>query len=154
MLLAQFAQHHMRALCWCSFDVYWSQDRGSRKCQSHTLICAIHFLRHRQNDTHGTCQHLRSDMKQFTFLNTRNWYYVERTCFWISSSGSADSNDVRISYTAMHTQELFCNISLHGERTVSNHDSFLLQFRAKFCLLFTSTRLRQVSLGFPQRHAK
>jgi len=74
-------------------------------------------------------------------------------CFWLSSSGSAGSNAVRILYTAAHTQELFCNISLHGERTVSNHDSFVLQFRAKFCLLFTP-RLWQVSLGFPQRHAK
>jgi len=43
------------------------------------------------------------------------------------------SNAVRISYTSAHTQELFCNISLHhGERTVSNHDRFLLQFRASF----------------------
>jgi len=26
-------------------------------------------------------------------------------------------------------QELFYNISLHGKRTVSNHDRFVLQFR-------------------------
>jgi len=52
-----------------------------------------------------------------TFLNTRNWYCVKRTCFWIFSSGSASSNAVRISYTATYTQELFCRISLHGERT-------------------------------------
>jgi len=45
--------------------------------------------------------------------------------------------------TAMHTQELFCNISLHGERTVVNHDRFILQFRAKFSLLFPPTRLWQ-----------
>jgi len=63
-------------------------------------------------------------MKQSTFLNTRNWYCAERTCFWISSSGSAGSNAVGISYTAIHTQELFCNISLHSERTVSNRDLF------------------------------
>ena len=67
-------------------------------------------------------------------FNTRNWYCVERTCFWISSSGSAGSDAVRISYTATHTQELFCNISLHGERKVSNHARFVLQFRAKFYL--------------------
>jgi len=71
-------------------------------------------------------------MKQSTFLNTWNWYYVERTCFWISSSGSAGSNVVRISYTATHTQERFCNTSLHGERTIANHDRFVLQFRANF----------------------
>jgi len=95
-------------------------------------------------------------MKRSRFLNTRNWCCVERTCFWISSSGSAGSYAVRISYTSAHTQELFCNISLHGERTVSNHDRFDLQFRAKFYVLFTPTRLWQnyVSLGFPQRHAK
>jgi len=29
-------------------------------------------------------QRLHSDRKQSTFLNTRNWYCVERTCFWIS----------------------------------------------------------------------
>jgi len=69
-------------------------------------------------------------MKQSTFLNTRNWYCVERTCFWIVFSGSAGSNDVGISYTATHTQEQFCKISLHGERTVSNHDRFVLEFRA------------------------
>jgi len=73
-------------------------------------------------------------MKQSTFLNTRNWYCVQRTCFWISSSGSAGSNAIAItiSYTATHTQELFCKISLHGERTVSNYDRFVLQFRANF----------------------
>jgi len=32
----------------------------------------------------------------------------------------------------MHTQELFGNISLHGARTVSNHDRFALQFQANF----------------------
>ena len=68
-------------------------------------------------------------MKQSTFLNTQNWYCVEPTCFWISSFGSASSNAVRISYTATHTQ-LFCNISLHGTRTVSNYDHFILQFQA------------------------
>ena len=46
-------------------------------------------------------------MKQSMFLNTRNWYCVERTCFWISSSGSAGSNAVRIAYTAGHTQSCF-----------------------------------------------
>jgi len=71
-------------------------------------------------------------MKQSTFLNTRNWYCVKWTCFRISSSGSPSSNAVRISYTATHTQELFCKISLHGERTVCNHDCFILQFRANF----------------------
>jgi len=81
------------------------------------------------------------------FLNTWNWYWVERTCFWISSFDSASSNAVRISYTATHTQELLYNILLHGERTVSNHDRFILQFQAKFYLLFTPTRLWQVSLG-------
>jgi len=65
-------------------------------------------------------------MKQSMFSNTRNWYCVERTCFWISSSGSAGSHAVRISDTATHTQELFRNILLHGERTVSNHDRFVL----------------------------
>jgi len=66
---------------------------------------------------------LRSDMKQSTSLNIRNWYCVERTWFWISSSGSADSDAVRISYTATYTQERFCNISLHGKRTtVSKHN--------------------------------
>jgi len=29
-------------------------------------------------------------------------------------------------------QELFCNISFHGEGTVSYHDHFVLQFWAKF----------------------
>ena len=53
-------------------------------------------------------------------------------CFRISSSGHAGSDAVGISYTAMHTQELFCNISLHDDRTVSNHDSFVLQFQANF----------------------
>ena len=67
-------------------------------------------------------------------LNTRKWYCIERMCFWISSTGRAVSNAVRISYTATHTQELFCNILLHGERTVSNHDHFVLQFQAKFYL--------------------
>jgi len=71
-------------------------------------------------------------------FNTLNWYCVERTCFWISYSGNAGSNADRIAYTATHTQELFCNISLHGERTVSNHDRFVLQFRANFiCCLHT-----------------
>ena len=93
-------------------------------------------------------------MKQSTFLNIWNWYCVERTCFWISLFGSAGSNAVRTSYTATHTQELFCNISLHGERTVFNHNRFVLQFCAKFFLLFTPTRLWQVSLGFRQGHAK
>jgi len=37
------------------------------------------------------------------------------------------------------TQELFCNISLYGERAVSNHDRFIFQFRANF-LLFTPAR--------------
>jgi len=53
-------------------------------------------------------------------------------CFWISSSDSAGSNAVRISYTATHTQELFCKISLRGEKIVSNNDRFVLQFRANF----------------------
>jgi len=65
-------------------------------------------------------------------FNIRNWYCVERTCSWISSSDSASSNSVGISYTAMHLQELFSNISLHGARTVSNHDRFSLQFQANF----------------------
>jgi len=40
--------------------------------------------------------------------------------------------------------------------TVSNCDRFVLQFRPKFYLLFTSTRLslNQISLGLPQHHAK
>jgi len=70
-------------------------------------------------------------MKQSTFLNTRNRYCVKRTCFGISSSGGAGSDAVGISYTATYTQELFCNISLHG-KTVSIHDRFVLQFRANF----------------------
>jgi len=37
-------------------------------------------------------------MKQTTFLNTRNWCCISHTCFWISSSGSASSNTVGISY--------------------------------------------------------
>jgi len=58
---------------------------------------------------------------------------LRRTHMFLNfSSGSAGSNAVRISYTATHTQELFCNISLHGERTVANHDRFILQFRANF----------------------
>ena len=55
--------------------------------------------------------HLRNDMKQFTSLNTLNWYCVECTCFGISSSGSATSPNsseaVRSSYTAMHTHSCF-----------------------------------------------
>jgi len=39
-------------------------------------------------------------------------------------------DDKIFSYTATH--ELFCNISLHGKRTISNHDRFVLQFRADF----------------------
>ena len=53
---------------------------------------------------------LCNDMKQFTFLNTLNWYCIKRTCFRISSSGSANSNAskaVRSSYTATHTQSCF-----------------------------------------------
>jgi len=51
--------------------------------------------------------------------------------------------------------ELFCNISLHGKRTLSNRDRFVLQFRPKLYLLFTP-RLppNQISLGLPQHHAK
>jgi len=60
------------------------------------------------------------------FLNTLNWYCVKRTCFWISYSlwqclacnSSNASKAVRSSYTACYAHaELFCNISLHGERT-------------------------------------
>jgi len=54
-----------------------------------------------------------------------------------------------------HTHaELFCNISLHGEETVSNR--FVLQFQHKFYLLFTPDRLplNQISVGLPQHHAK
>jgi len=53
---------------------------------------------------------LRNDMKQFTFLNTLNWYCIERTCFGISYFGSANSNAskaVRSSYIATHTQSCF-----------------------------------------------
>jgi len=53
---------------------------------------------------------LRIDMKQFTFLNNLNGYGVERTCFGISSCGSANSNArkaVRSSYTATNTQSCF-----------------------------------------------
>ena len=76
--------------------------------------------------------HLHNDMKQSTFLNIQYWYCVKCTCVWISSFGSASSNAIGISYTATHTQELFCNILFHGKRTVSNHDHFVLQFRANF----------------------
>ena len=39
---------------------------------------------------------------------------------------------------------------------MSNRDLFVFQFRAKFCLLFTPTRLspNKISLDFPQGHAK
>jgi len=54
-----------------------------------------------------------------------------------------------------------CRAVLHyfaswQEDTVSNRDRFVLQFRPKLYLLFTSTRLpfNQISLGLPQRHTK
>jgi len=49
-------------------------------------------------------------MKHTTFLNTLNWYCVERMWFRISYSGSASSNEskaVRKSYTATHMQTYF-----------------------------------------------
>jgi len=41
---------------------------------------------------------------------------------------------------ALHT-ELFCNISLHGKRTHCPIANVLFQFRPKFYLLFTPTRV-------------
>jgi len=35
-------------------------------------------------------------------------------------------SECHMSYTATHMQELFCSISLHEERTVTNHDCFVL----------------------------
>jgi len=80
-------------------------------------------------------------------------------CFGISSSGSANSNARQSGQKLVHCHahaELFCNISLHGERTVSSRDGFVLQFQPKFYLLFTPTRLplNQISLGLPQHHSK
>ena len=51
--------------------------------------------------------------------------------------------------------ELFCNISLHGERAQCPI-AIVLQFWPKFYLLFSPTRLplNQINLGLPQRHAK
>jgi len=36
---------------------------------------------------------LHTDIKQSTFLNTLNWYCIKCTCFRISYSGSACSNE-------------------------------------------------------------
>jgi len=63
-------------------------------------------------------------MKQSTFSNTRNWYCVKRTCFWISYYRSAVSNAVGISDTAMHMQELFCNISSSWQEDSLQSQSF------------------------------
>jgi len=48
-----------------------------------------HFLLTLLSITNQQCPCLRNDMKHSTFLNTLNWYCVERTCFGISSSGWA-----------------------------------------------------------------
>jgi len=64
-------------------------------------------------------QHLRNDMKQFTFLNSKSILrrmHVFRNFLLWQCQFQCKQSCQKLVHNHAHT-ELFCNVSLHGERT-------------------------------------
>jgi len=108
---------HCRSLMW----VVWNRLQPAFAFQ-----CCIILLR-KNNVPALSKWRLCNDTKQFTFLNTLNWYCIERMYFRISSSGSSNSNASKTVihlYTAMHTQSCFVIFRFMARRCSVQSRSF------------------------------